>query len=130
MASQILLLGHDKDYYGADTRHESIASAVHKAFETPRHLSHGAACLEYLTDCSVVIPAGRVYSYGAPFAKDISASVEQSLADRLDRLFQELLVEADSHHADYVLVQSLEIRVGHFAGGEVTAWAQMMNAHS
>ena len=79
---------------------------------------------------SVVIPADRLYSYGAPFPKSMSASVEPSLVDRISRLFQELLVEADAHQADYVLVQFLEIKVGHFVGGDISAWAQMLNTRS
>jgi len=127
MASRILLLGHDRDYYGANTDREAIATAALRALESFHHLSQGAAFLQELADCSVVIPAERVYPYGAPFSRSLVAGAEQSLADRIDRLFQELTIEADSHKADYVLVQSLELRVGHFVAGEISAWAQMLN---
>ena len=130
MPAQILLLGRNKDYYGVDMSHEGIEAASHKAFENAHRLTQGEAFLENLADCSVVIPAERLYTYGAPFLKDVAAAAEQTLAGRLERLFHELLAEADGHQADYVLIQSLEFKVGHFAGGEVCAWAQMLNARS
>ena len=37
----------------------------------------------------------------------------------------ELILEGDSHKADYVLIHSLDIEMGH-SGGAVSAWAQML----
>ena len=113
---------------GADISSGSISSALQKALGAPQHLSHGAAFLQHIADCSKVIPADRVYPYGASFSKSMPEGPESNLVDRLERFFQELLVEADSHKADYVLIHSLEIKVGLFVGDDAAARVQMLNA--
>ena len=79
MTTTLLLLGHNRDYYGTDTNADHVASAVRKAVETPQHMSLGEAFLEYVSDCSIVIPADQLYSYGASFPKYIPASTETTL---------------------------------------------------
>ena len=109
MTARILLLGYNKDYYLAKTDRDSIALAVPNAFERSRHMSHEDAIMEQIADCSNVIPANQLHHYGASFTRSMAATSGETVIDRLDRLFQVLLAEAERHMADYVLVHSLSL---------------------
>ena len=128
MTARILLLGHDKDYYLAKTDHDSIALAVSNAFKTSSHMSHEDAVLEQIADCATVLPADQLHHYGASFTRSIAATAGETVIDRLSRLFDVLLAEADHHKADYVLVHSLSFAFSHSGGDAITVWAQLLNS--
>lgn len=128
MTAKILLLGYNKDYYLARADHNSIAVAVPNAFEKSHHMSHEDALLEEIADCSQVIPADQLHHYGASFTRSVAATPGETVIDRLDRLFQVLLAEAERHTADYVLVHSLSLEYSHLGGEAVTVTAQLLNA--
>lgn len=50
MAAKMLVLGHDRDYYGVNASPECVADAVRKVFEGLQQASHGAAFLQYHAD--------------------------------------------------------------------------------
>ena len=127
MTATILLLGYDKDYYLAKTDRDSVALAVPKAFEMSHHMSHEDALMEQLADCANVIPADHLHHYGASFTRNIAATAAGTVTDRLSRLFQVLLAEAERHKADYVLIHSLSFEYSHAGGEAITATAQLLN---
>lgn len=126
MSARILLLGHDKDYYLANTDHDKIASAARKALEQSAHMSHEEAFMAQLADCATVIPTVQLHHYGATFTRNIAATSGTTVIDRLNQLCDELLVQADLHKADYVLIHSLQFQFGHFGGESLTATAQLL----
>lgn len=126
MATQLLVLGHDCDYYGVSTNSDCVAVAVRMVFDGPQQICHGAAFLQNVADCSIVIPADRLCPYGASFLKCVAANPGVTLVDQLLRLFNELMVEGDGHHVDYVLVHSLEILEHPHIGCGLLAWVQML----
>ena len=127
MAARILLLGHDKDYYLAKTDHDSIALAVSNAFKASGHMSREDAFMEQIADCATVLPADQLHHYGASFTQTLAATAGGTVIDRLGHLVELLLVEADRHKADYVLMHSLSFAFSHSGGDAVTVWAQLLN---
>ena len=89
-------------------------------------MSHEDALVEEIADCSKVIPAEQLHHYGASFTRSVAATSGETVIDRLDRLFQVLLAEAERHMADYVLVHSLSLEYSHMGGEAVTATAQLL----
>lgn len=127
MTAKILLLGHDKDYYATKTDHDSVALAVPKALKMSGHMDYAEAVMEYIADRATVIPADQLHHYGASFMRSISATVNATMIDKLNRLFEELLAEAEHHKADYVLIHAMSFERSILGGTAITAWAQLLN---
>ena len=130
MTAGTLMLGNDNDYYGIDASNENVANAVRKVFAEPQHMSHGAAFLQHVADCAIVIPAHRLCPYGASVPKQIPPSPTATLIEQLIRLIDELRAEADAHHVAYVLIHSLEITENPHNGYGLLAWMQMLNTNA
>jgi len=127
MAARILLLGHDKDYYLAKTDHDSIVLAVSNAFKASCHMSREDAFMEQIADCATVLPADQLHHYGASFTRNLAATARETVIDRLSRLFEMLLAEADRHKADYVLVHALGFEYSHLGCEVISVTAQLLN---
>ena len=91
-------------------------------------MSHEDAVMEQLADCATVLPADQLHHYGASFTRSMAATAGGTVIDRLSRLFEVLLAEADRHKADYVLVHSLSFAFSHSGGEAITVWAQLLNS--
>ena len=127
MATKMLVLGNNCDYYGVKATPECVAEAVRKVYTGPQQFSHGVAFLQNVADYGKVIPYNRLCPYGASFPQCIAANPSTTLSEQILRLIDKLLAEGNNHQVDYVLIHSLEITEEPHNGCGLLAWAQMLN---
>ena len=124
--SIILLLGENRDYYGAKTSREELEPIVKTILQKTYGPYLGPNLLEAIKDKSLVIPAYELEGFGGSFPMQNPPDAPPNPIERVYEFFKSLSLEGDKHKADCILLNSLEIKQK-FREYNMFGFVQMLN---